>query len=102
MLAAEIPFRLVARGSNNRGMGKDRKGSAPPSMARTPPTPNPAPMPMSSDSRAHGYMCTWEKSWSRMVWKASLRVGFNLEPAVFRPEPGGRALAEAGGESKSS
>jgi hypothetical protein len=37
-----------------------------------------------------------------MVCKASPRVGLNLEPAVFRPEPGGRALAEAGGELKSS
>lgn len=83
-------------------MGRKEKGSAPPRMPRTPPTPKPAPMPMSSDSRTHGYICTCEKSSSRMVLRASPRVGLVLEPAVFRPEPAGRALADSGGEWKTS
>ena len=70
----------------------------PPHKALTPPTPNPPPIPNNKLSRTQGYICTCLKSSNRTVFIPSVNEGILVcDPAVFCPEPSGRALADGGG-----
>jgi len=80
-----------------------KRENKPPAKLLIPPTPNPPAIPKSSASRTQGYICTCLKSWIRTVFIASVREGLSAcEPAVFWPEPAGRAFADTGGVAKVS
>ena len=79
-----------------RSKGK-KKTRIPPQIARTPPTPKPPPMPVNSASRTQGFWCTSLNSVKRILLKASkMPASLGFPPAVFRPEPPGRAFAFCG------